>query len=187
MVFSAAFALLFNAFYPDGIELKYKPVKKLSLQKILNSNPSGNSSTEAPAGWNISGGSKPKTQVQAQAQNSPRDNVSRITLIGAKKRFDGKKAIFLDARKPEEYQDGHILGALNFFANEMDKFAPIVMPRLPDKNQDVVCYCHGGDCDLALEVAKSLIAQGYQQVEVYLGGWPEWKKAGYPSRKGERP
>ncbi len=187
LVFSTAFALLFNAFYTDGIELKYKPEKKPSLQNILNSNPAGNPSTEAPAGWNISPVPKSKADVHSQAQNPPADSIPRITLIGAKKRFDGKKAVFLDARKPGEYQEGHIPGALNFFANEMDKFAPLVLPQLPDKNQDLVCYCSGGDCDLSLEVAQSLMAQGYQHVEVYQGGWPDWKKAGYPAHKGERP
>ena len=35
VVFSCAFALIFNAFYSDGIELKYKEPKKIYLPDFL--------------------------------------------------------------------------------------------------------------------------------------------------------
>jgi len=93
----------------------------------------------------------------------------------------------LDARKPEEYKEGHISGALNFYGNELDQFAPSVIPQIPNKNKEIVAYCHGGDCDLSLLVAKSLIETGYTHVEIFTGGWPEWKKAGYPITLGANP
>jgi len=107
--------------------------------------------------------------------------------MGVKARFDKKNCVFLDARKPEEYQEGHIPGALNFYGNELDNFAPKIVPKLTDKNQEIIAYCHGGDCDLSLQVAKTLIEQGYAHVEIFQGGWPDWKKSGYPIHEGDAP
>jgi rhodanese-related sulfurtransferase len=174
-IFSSIFAVLFNAFYADGIELKFKLLPKTGFRP---SNP------VSISGFNSS--SSPET-VQATSIPAPADNVIRLSLSGTKDRFDKKNCVFLDARKPEEYKDGHIAGALNFYGNELDQFAPSVIPQIPDKNEEVIAYCHGGDCDLSLLVAKSLIETGYTRVEIFAGGWPEWKKAGYPMTLGENP
>ncbi len=182
-ILSCVFALLFNAFYTDGIEMKYKAPKKTYLmdflaqkaaqEKTLKSNPV-KKHTSTPA-------------VVSPAAASPDDTIQRISLVGAKSKFDKKKAVFLDARKPEEYQAGHIPGADNFYSEEQDKYAPTILSLLPDKGTDIVCYCHGGDCDMALRDAKFLLEQGYTHVEVYQGGWPEWSKAGYPAAQGANP
>ena len=74
-----------------------------------------------------------------------------------------------------------------FSALEMDKYAPLVMPQLPDKNKEIVAYCDGGDCTLSLELAKMLMDQGFTRVEVFESGFPAWKKAGNPVNKGDKP
>jgi rhodanese-related sulfurtransferase len=176
-IFSCIFAVLFNAFYPDGIELKFKPSPKTGFHP---------SSPILLPGFNTSA-------LQATPLTTPTpipgssDNVLRLSLSGAKNRFDKNNCVFLDARKPEEYEEGHIPGALNFYGNELDRFAPSVIPQIPDKNKEIIAYCHGGDCDLSLLVAKSLIETGYTRVEIFVGGWPEWKKAGYPMALGKNP
>lgn len=87
----------------------------------------------------------------------------------------------------DEYKNGHIPGALNFYADEFDKYAPQVMPKLLDKNQEIITYCHGTSCDLSIELAQNLMDAGYTNVKVFFGGWPQWKKAGYPTKRGENP
>ena len=179
--FSAAFAVLFNAFYADGIELKYKP-KKTHLGVVY-------SSAAVPTYPGLGSGNPaplPNNPAPAIMPNQG-DSFPRLSLIGAKDRFDKKTCIFLDARKPEEYQAGHIPGALNFYGNEPDRYAPIVMPQLFNKNWEIITYCHGGDCDLSLQVAKTLSEAGYSRVEIFEGGWPEWKNAGYPISTGDTP
>lgn len=172
-VFSSFFAVLFNAFYQGGIELKYK------------SKPTGHWQPSPQPSYE---GFKPSSTVATPTPLPGEANpFLRLSLEGAKKRFDKKACIFIDARKPEEYQDGHIPGALNFYGNEPDKFAPLVLPQLPDKTKEIVTYCHGGDCDLSLQAAKALGEAGYTHVEIFVGGWPEWEKAGYPVTKGEAP
>ncbi len=176
-IFSSIFAVLFNAFYSDGIELKFKPPSKTGFQPSTPISILGFNSTSLQATLRIT-----PTPISADS-----DNIIRLSLSGAKDRFDKKNCVFLDARKPEEYIEGHISGALNFYGNELDRFAPGVMPQIQDKKKEIIAYCHGGDCDLSLLVARSLIETGYTRVEIFAGGWPEWKKAGYPITVGETP
>ena len=182
LAFSFIFAILFNSFYSDGIELKAKPPKSSNLQTIIK-----NSSSLAPdyPGWK-----KPPTQtprIKSIPTPTTADNITRLSVVGVKERFDKKTCVFLDARKPEEYQESHIPGALNFYGNELEKFAPLVIPQLMDKNQEIITYCHGGDCDLSLQVAKTLMEAGFTHIEIFTGGWPDWKKASYPVSVGEKP
>jgi rhodanese-related sulfurtransferase len=177
---SAAFAVVFNAFYVDGIELKFEPKK--SSPPALNQNPADYPGLKPRPRKPFA----PKTQTPAQAP-VPADSIPRLSLQGAYSRYLKKSSVFLDARKSEEYQEGHIPGALNFFGNELDQYAPLVIPQLTDKDQEIITYCHGGDCDLSLQVAKTLREQGYTQVKIFQDGWPAWTKAGYPTKTGEKP
>jgi len=181
-VVSAFIAVLFNTFYPYGIELRPAPTKKLSLQEIKKNSPP---SSPAYAGWKKN--TDPilkKTPVRASTAS---DKVPRLSLVGTEDRFDRKAAVFLDARKTEENREGHIPGALLFPALEMDKYAPLVMPQLTDKKKEIIAYCDGGDCTLSLELARMLMDQGYTHVEVFEGGFPVWKKASHPVNKGDKP
>jgi rhodanese-related sulfurtransferase len=177
-LFSSVFALLFNLFYTEGIELKVQPPKKLHLQEILKSNPSAG----GYPGW-----AAPAAAPKAGAPTPAEDNLPRLSLSGAKDRFDRKASIFLDARPPEEYKEGHIPGALSFYADDFEKTAPQVLPLLTDKTKEIVAYCHGTSCDLSIHLAQKLAEQGYSNVKVFFGGWPEWKKAGYPITQGDQP
>jgi rhodanese-related sulfurtransferase len=178
-VFAAFFAVLFNTFYADGISLKVEPPKNHHIQDLLKSNvstyPGWKSSTAKPA------------LTSSVSENLSLDQILRINLVGAKSRFDQKSCVFLDARSPEEYTEGHIPGALEFYANDFEKFAPQILPQLKDKHQELITYCHGSSCDLSLQLANNLIQQGYTNVKVFFGGWPEWKKANYPINTGDQP
>jgi rhodanese-related sulfurtransferase len=180
-IFSSVFALLFNLFYTEGIELKVKPVKQPHLQDVLKSQPAA-----TYPGWGSPVSSKTSAPVEA-APTLTEDNLPRLSLIGAKDRFDRKSAIFLDARSPDEYKQGHIPGALDFFADDFEKMAPQILPQLPDKTREIVAYCHGTSCDLSIHLAQKLSEQGYTNVKVFFGGWPEWKKAGFPINTGDQP
>jgi rhodanese-related sulfurtransferase len=76
---------------------------------------------------------------------------------------------------------------LDFYADDFEKMAPQVLPQLPDKSREIVAYCHGTSCDLSIHLAQKLAEQGYTDVKVFFGGWPEWKKAGYPINTGAQP
>ncbi len=180
-VFSAIFSVLFNAFYSNGIELKAKPIQQPHLQDILKNN----SSSPVYTGWK-----KNTPAVKPSSAIVPTelpDNLPRLSLAGAKNRFDNHSALFLDARSPDEYKEGHIPGAWNFYADDFDKFAPQVLPKLTDKGQEIIAYCHGSSCELSIHLAQKLLDQGYTNVKVFFGGWPDWKRAQYPVNTGEAP
>lgn len=172
---ASAFAVLFNAFYADGIELKVAPKKPL---------PHPAPTSTGYAGF---GNPSPAPSIRKTPKTPATVDIPRLSLQGAYTRFQKKTSVFLDARKPEEYQEGHIPGALNFYGNELDQYAPRIIPQLTNKAQEIIAYCHGGDCDLSLQVAKTLKEQGYTQVKIFQDGWPAWTKAGYPQTQGETP
>jgi rhodanese-related sulfurtransferase len=182
-IFSGLFALLFNLFYTEGIELKVKPLKQPRLQEVLKSQPAA-----TYPGWGSPTPPSPRPTAAAGAPPTVTgDNLPRLSLIGAKDRFDRKTAIFLDARSPDEYKQGHIPGALDFYADDFEKMAPQVLPQLPDKTREIIAYCHGTSCDLSIHLGQKLSEQGYTNVKVFFGGWPEWKKAGFPINTGDQP
>jgi rhodanese-related sulfurtransferase len=172
---ASAFAVLFNAFYADGIELKVAPKRTVPHP------------VQTPTGYAGFGKASPVPSAKRTPRSPVSFDIPRLSLQGAYARFQKKASVFLDARKPEEYQGGHIPGALNFYGNELDQYAPRIIPQLTDKAQEIIAYCHGGDCDLSLQVAKTLKEQGYTQVKIFQDGWPAWTKAGYPQTQGERP
>ena len=109
--------------------------------------------------------------------------ISVIELLSAKQLYDEKTAIFLDARTAQEYEIGHISGAISvpdreFLMGEIDPGK-----ILPNKDAVLITYCDGGECELALDVANGLSDRGYNNVFVLVEGYPGWEAAGYPVDK----
>jgi rhodanese-related sulfurtransferase len=180
-LFSCAFAILFNLTYVEGIELKVAP-------KTGGKNKDPKTATAAPTYPGLKATpSGTGTRTAPLPTPDPLGDLPRVSLLGAKERFDSGAAVFLDARPEAEYKEAHIPGALHFYGEEFDKYAPLVLPKLTDKDREIICYCHGVSCELSVHLAKKLMEQGYRRVKVFFGGWPEWKKAGYPTTPGERP
>ena len=81
---------------------------------------------------------------------------------------DEKNYIILDVRRPDEYSEGHIPGAINV-PNEEIGSAEIA--ELPDKSQLILVYCRSGR--RSKEAAKKLVLLGYTNV-VEFGGILDW-------------
>lgn len=107
-----------------------------------------------------------------------------ISLSEAMAAYNSGQAIFLDARKKEDYLAGHIKGALQLFMEEFDVEYPLVKDKLP-KEALIITYCDGDECELSLHLARNLKAEGYDDVKIFFGGWKEWTQAGLPTAKGE--
>ena len=77
------------------------------------------------------------TQAQSQV-NIPQtaDQVMRVSLTDAKRGFDNKSAIFVDARTKAAYEASHIKGALYFGDFEIKAASPNF-----DKSQWIITYC----------------------------------------------
>jgi rhodanese-related sulfurtransferase len=97
-----------------------------------------------------------------------------LRLAEAFDRFASKTYLFVDAREPEEYQLGHIEGAINLPFDTFDDHWAQVEPLLP-KDAKIVTYCSGSECDASLMLARLLIQRyGYKNIEIFFGGWPAW-------------
>ncbi|MCX6970803.1 MAG: rhodanese-like domain-containing protein [Verrucomicrobia bacterium] len=90
-------------------------------------------------------------------------------------------ALFVDARNPPFFEEGHIPRSINLPRDSIVQAGSIA--ALADKARPLVVYCSGEDCDDSRIVAKGLLAMGYSKVSVYSGGWEEWSASGSPVEK----
>ncbi len=109
-----------------------------------------------------------------------------VNLSEAMAAFNSGQAIFLDSRKKEDFEAGHIKGAQRCFLEEFDIEFPLVKDKLP-KEALIITYCDGDECELSLFLARNLKNEGYSNVKIFFGGWQEWTQAGLPVTTGENP
>lgn len=106
-----------------------------------------------------------------------------IPLEKAQALWSGGAAFFLDARKPADFEAGHVANALNLPAEEFEQHFPRLAPMLaPDSA--LIVYCDGADCELSHRLADQLRQQGYTEVHVLFNGWTAWREAGFPVAEG---
>lgn len=72
--------------------------------------------------------------------------------------------IVIDVRKPEQYEAGHLKGAVNIY---YDRFMDGRIEELPDLDQPILVYCDYGG--LSGIVGDELVAQGYTEVYDFDG------------------
>ena len=80
----------------------------------------------------------------------------------------------LDVRPAEEYRAGHIAGALSIPLREL-KARIKEVPR----GQEVVAYCRGHYCVLAVQAVEMLRKAGLKAGRLQEG-YPDWRAAGLP-------
>lgn len=107
----------------------------------------------------------------------------QITLDEAKQAFDAG-ASFIDARRKEEYEAGHIQGAIRMNLKSFENGDPPMLAMVP-RDSMVIVYCGGGKCDESERVAEMLNNSGYKKVFVVHDGFPGWKAMGWPVETGE--
>ncbi len=90
----------------------------------------------------------------------------------------------IDARSHQEFDNGHIAGAISFPYEELLGHYDELRESIPI-NTDVVIYCESFTCDQSENLATELKLMGYERVTIYKGGWQEWDEAGLPTEKSE--
>ena len=76
--------------------------------------------------------------------------------------------IILDVRTPEEFNEAHIVGAINLPLDEIGQTDPA---ELPDKNQLIMVYCRSGN--RSKQASEKLVDLGYTNI-VEFGGINTW-------------
>ncbi|MBI4408467.1 MAG: metalloregulator ArsR/SmtB family transcription factor [Gemmatimonadetes bacterium] len=95
-------------------------------------------------------------------------------------RLRGGEVTVLDVRPEEEYGAGHIPGALSIPLGQLERR----LGELPP-DRDVVAYCRGPYCVLALEAVEILRAGGLHARRL-AEGLPDWRRRGYTVAAGAR-
>jgi rhodanese-related sulfurtransferase len=98
--------------------------------------------------------------------------VSRIELLD---RLRAGTATVLDVRPEDEFQQGHLPGALNIPLAQLERRLAELAP-----DREIVAYCRGAWCVLSFEAVAALRRRGYQARRLE-DGFPEWKVAGLPT------
>jgi rhodanese-related sulfurtransferase len=104
--------------------------------------------------------------------------VSRDELLS---RAGDGDVIVLDVRPREEYEAGHIQGAVSVPLADL-KGRMASLPR----GVEIVAYCRGPYCVLAPEALELLRRRGFTARRLE-DGFPEWRRAGLPIVTGENP
>lgn len=90
---------------------------------------------------------------------------------------DGDVTI-VDVRPVEEYNAGHIPGALSVPVPELKRR----LREIP-KAKEVIAYCRGRYCVYSLEAVTVLRKHGYKARRAHEG-LPDWRAAGFPLENG---
>jgi rhodanese-related sulfurtransferase len=101
-------------------------------------------------------------------------------------------ALFLDARRTNVYEQGHIAGARPFSVWESDadeKVKGLWEQRQDPKEQalPIVIYCTGGDCEDSHMLAQKLWGAQFSNIYVYKDGFPDWQAKGGAVHAGATP
>ncbi len=102
-------------------------------------------------------------------------------------RFQSGRIVFVDARDETHYREGHIPGAYEFDPYYPEKYFPTALAPCQAAEQ-IVVYCHGGDCDDSESAALLLRDVGIatNKLFIYGGGITDWTTNGWPVEIGER-
>ena len=105
---------------------------------------------------------------------SSRDSLEPVSVSDLVERMGAGLVTVVDVRPKEEYEAGHLRGAINVPLAEMEQ-------RLSDlpREREVVAYCRGPFCVLSFEAVARLRERGYTARRLATG-FPEWKVAGLP-------
>ena len=91
--------------------------------------------------------------------------------------YNNKSALFVDARPMKLYKKGTIMGSINISTKEYASFKNF-LPS--DKNAPIIPFCNGFECEKSDVLAKMLQKDGYTNVLIYKGGYPEWEQKKQP-------
>jgi len=98
----------------------------------------------------------------------------------ARQLFESGSALFVDARPIEQYDQGHIRGALALPWQAIDDYIIDAYDRLKTADR-IITYCDGESCDLSHDLALFLKDLGIENVQVLVDGWRVWLQAGLPT------
>lgn len=106
------------------------------------------------------------------------ESIERVTRTELIRRVSSGDVVVLDVRPVEEYESGHVPGAISLplehLEARLDEFDPEV---------EIVAYCRGPLCLLAPQAVLTFREHG-KKARCLEEGMPEWRQAGLPVAVG---
>lgn len=94
--------------------------------------------------------------------------------------------VFVDARRDELFNAGHIPNAVQCDPYNIDNYIETVLERASGAAK-IIVYCGGGDCVDSILLSKELVMNydvPIEKIFVYEGGWTEWTTNGMSAETG---
>jgi sulfur-carrier protein adenylyltransferase/sulfurtransferase len=111
-------------------------------------------------------------QLLAQAKAE----IDEVATPDVKARLDaGDPPLFVDVREPDEWQEGHLPGAIHVPRGNLESR---IEGLVPDRSGEIVVYCASGS--RSAFAARTLAELGYEHVASLAGGFVDWKRNGFP-------
>jgi rhodanese-related sulfurtransferase/DNA-binding transcriptional ArsR family regulator len=98
------------------------------------------------------------------------------------RRIEAGTVTLIDVRPAEEFEQGHIAGAISVPITEISSWARDKAPR----RKQIVAYCRGPYCVYALQAVAELRRRGRRAV-CFREGVAEWRAAGHSLETGGAP
>ncbi len=104
-----------------------------------------------------------------------KEEIEEISSIDAQTLHDSPDApLFVDVREPDEWEEGHIPGAIHITRGRLESR---IEGLVPDKSRPLVVYCSVGS--RSAFATKALGEMGYADVVNLAGGFSDWKRNGF--------
>jgi molybdopterin/thiamine biosynthesis adenylyltransferase/rhodanese-related sulfurtransferase len=104
-----------------------------------------------------------------------RSEISEVDATEARELIGSQEPIVVDVREQDEWDEGHIAGAVHIPRGHLESRIERVAP---DRSHRVLVYCSAGN--RSAFAAKSLAELGYEDVVSLAGGFTDWKRNGFP-------
>ncbi len=121
-------------------------------------------------------------EADSPGAQPPASNMGKMQEVTADEAAEGIVKghfdVVLDVRRPEEYEQTHIPGAVLV---PLDKLREDAREELRNLAAPILVYCAVGG--RSLEAVKILSKMGFKNVVNLRGGIMAWKKEGYPVAK----
>jgi molybdopterin/thiamine biosynthesis adenylyltransferase/rhodanese-related sulfurtransferase len=104
-----------------------------------------------------------------------KDEIAEVDATRARELIDGDDRLVLDVREQDEWDEGHLPGAVHIPRGNLESR---IERAQPDRTRPIVVYCAAGN--RSAFAAKTLEELGYEDVVSLAGGFTDWKRNGFP-------
>lgn len=116
------------------------------------------------------------SMLACQNKQTTEENLVTISPIAFAEKLQEEEVVLLDVRTEEEYQEGHLEGALQHDYYETESFKGFLEGL--DKSKTYMIYCRsGGRSGTTLDMMAQM---GFSKVYNLNGGITAWKAANLP-------